>query len=112
MRALCLSWTWIHAYRFGTVGPPLPGVEVRIAGDGEILVRGENVFAGYWGDEEATRAVVSADGWLRTGDAGSIDADGFLTITDRMKAGRSSGLRLVIKLPSTTTSWSIHSAPA
>jgi long-chain acyl-CoA synthetase len=73
------------AYRFGTVGKPLPGVEVRLAEDGELLMRSPTVFAGYLKDEEATREVLNEDGWLRTGDIATIDADGFITITDRKK---------------------------
>ena len=72
-------------YRFGTVGPALPGVELQIADDGEVLIRTETIFGGYFKDEEATREVLSEDGWLRSGDVGHVDEDGFLTITDRLK---------------------------
>ena len=71
--------------RFGTVGPPLPGFEVRAAEDGELLIRSETIFAGYYKDDEATREVLGDDGWLRSGDLGEIDEDGFVKITDRKK---------------------------
>ncbi|MDA8381183.1 MAG: AMP-binding protein [Actinomycetota bacterium] len=81
--------------KLGSVGLPLPGIEIRVvdadgaealAGDpGEIWVRGENVFAGYWADEEATKAVLDPDGWLRTGDIGVRDDDGELFVVDRTK---------------------------
>ena len=72
-------------FRFGTVGPALPGAEVRIADDGEVLIKSETNFAGYFKDEEATLEVLPGDGWLRSGDLGHLDDDGFLTITDRKK---------------------------
>ena len=71
-------------FKIGSVGPALPGVGIRIEDDGEILVKGIDVFAGYWNNPEATAAVMD-DGWFRTGDLGSLDDEGYLTITGRKK---------------------------
>jgi long-chain acyl-CoA synthetase len=73
------------SYRFGTVGQALPGFELRLAEDGELLIKSETVFAGYFKEPEATAEVLGDDGWLLTGDIATIDDDGFVTITDRKK---------------------------
>ena len=74
----------LHDYRIGTVGKPIPDVEVKLAEDGEILIKGDNVFAGYWKLEDKTKQTFTPDGYLMSGDIGEFH-DGFLTITDRKK---------------------------
>ncbi|MCP5464396.1 MAG: long-chain fatty acid--CoA ligase [Deltaproteobacteria bacterium] len=75
----------MEATKIGTVGLPLKGCEIKIAGDGEILVRGDMVFQGYFKNQEATDAVMNSEGWFHTGDIGQIDEEGFIKITDRKK---------------------------
>ena len=79
-----ISFNHKKAYKLATVGRPIPGVEVAIAPDGEVLTRGPHVMKGYWKNPQATAAAIRA-GWLHTGDLGELDADGFLSITGRKK---------------------------
>jgi long-chain acyl-CoA synthetase len=79
------SWNRPGAAKIGTVGPPVPGVEVRLAADGELLVRGGNVTAGYYKEPQLTAETFDAEGWLHSGDVAAIDADGFIKIVDRKK---------------------------
>ena len=74
-----------RAMKIGTVGPPLPGVKIGIADDGEILVKGPILFQGYWRNDQATHETLTPDGWLHTGDLGALDEEGFLTISGRKK---------------------------
>jgi len=71
--------------KIGSVGQPLPGVAVRIADDGEVLVKGKSIFPGYWQNQQATAETFTSDGWFRSGDLGELDDEGFLTITGRKK---------------------------
>lgn len=80
-----VSLNTITDYRFGTTGKPLPCNQIKIAPDGEILIKGDNVIVGYWKMSEQTKEAFTEDGWLMSGDIGIIDRDGFLSITDRKK---------------------------
>src|SRR5204863_7787455 len=80
-----LTFNRLDRNRFGSVGVPVPGVEVKIADDGEVLAKGPNIFKGYWENPEATAAAIDSAGWFHTGDLGRFDEDGFLWLHGRKK---------------------------
>jgi long-chain acyl-CoA synthetase len=80
-----IALNYPDAHRIGTVGKAMPNVECRFAGDGELEVKGPSIFVGYWKKEKETAEVFTPDGWFKTGDIGHVDADGFISITDRKK---------------------------
>jgi long-chain acyl-CoA synthetase len=95
---IALNTPIIH--RMGSVGRPLPNLEIKLGIDGELLVRGPSVFAGYWQKPEQTAVCFDPEGWFRTGDIGHIDTDGFLYITDRKKELlKTSGGKMVAPQP-------------
>ena len=95
-----ISLNYPNAHRMGTVGKLLPNVEARIAADGEVEVRGPAVFRGYWGKPQATAESFTGDGWFKTGDIGDMDAEGYLSITDRKKELlKTSGGKLIAPQP-------------
>jgi long-chain acyl-CoA synthetase len=83
--ATAATYSTIEEHKFGTVGRAFPGCEIRIADDGEILVKGPNIFKGYYKMQDASFGAIDPEGWMHTGDLGSIDADGYLSITGRKK---------------------------
>src|SRR3954447_10170873 len=83
--ATAATYSTIEEHRFGTVGRPFPGCEIRIADDGEILVKGPNILAGYYKMDDASFGAKDPEGWMHTGDLGSVDEDGYLSITGRKK---------------------------
>lgn len=82
---ICVAFNTVAAHKFGTVGKQMPMCEVKIADDGEILVKSEMMFSGYYKEPERTAEMFDSDGWLKTGDLGALDEDGFLSITGRKK---------------------------
>ena len=82
--ATVATYSTIEDHKFGTVGRALPGVEIKIADDGEVLIKGANIFGGYYKNDDASFGAIE-DGWLHTGDVGTLDEDGYLSITGRKK---------------------------
>jgi long-chain acyl-CoA synthetase len=95
-----VSLNFPNAHRMGTVGKMLENVECRVAGDGEVEVKGPSIFVGYWKKDKETAEAFTADGWFKTGDIGNIDTDGYLSITDRKKELlKTSGGKLIAPQP-------------
>ncbi len=95
-----IALNYPKAHKIGTVGQKMPNVEVRIAADGEVEVKGPSVFKGYWKKEKETKEAFTEDGWFKTGDIGNIDSDGYLSITDRKKELlKTSGGKLIAPQP-------------